>query len=82
MSLSSHNDNKKKDILILDKGPRQGLEYTLAAEKLYPINFTNKIQNFLQACIIIEQVVIYLLMVQKLLNLKQNILKLRHIPCV
>ena len=82
MSLSSHNDNKKKDILILDKGPTQGLEYTLAAEKLHPINFTKKIQNFLQACIIIEQIVIYLLMVQKLLNLKQNILKLRHIPCV
>ena len=28
-------DNKKKDILILDKSPRQGLEHTLAAEKLY-----------------------------------------------
>ena len=29
-----------------------------------------------------EQIVIYLLMVQKLLNLKQKILKLQHITCV
>ena len=31
MSSSSHIDNKKKDILILGKGPTQGLEHTLAA---------------------------------------------------
>ena len=30
---------KKKDILILGKGPTQGLEYTLTAEKIYSINF-------------------------------------------
>ena len=42
-----HIDNKKKDILIIGKGPTQTLEHTLAAEKLYSINFTkNKIQNF------------------------------------
>ena len=28
-------DNKKKDILILGKGPTQGLEHTLTAEKIY-----------------------------------------------
>ena len=33
MSLSSHIDNKKKDILILGKGPTQVLEHTLTAEK-------------------------------------------------
>ena len=33
MSSSSHIGNKKKDILILGKGPKQGLEHTLAAEK-------------------------------------------------
>ena len=32
--------NKKKDILILWKGPTQGLEHTLTTEKLYSINFT------------------------------------------
>ena len=33
MSLSSHIDNKKKDILVHGKGPTQGLEHTLTAEK-------------------------------------------------
>ena len=41
MSSSVHVDNKKKDILILGKGPTQGLDgTTLTAEKLYSINFT------------------------------------------
>ena len=30
----------KKDILVLGKGPAQGLEHTLTAKKLYSINFT------------------------------------------
>ena len=45
-SSSSHTDNKKKDILILRKGPTQGLEHTLTAEKLYSINFTKKNTKF------------------------------------
>ena len=41
MSSSVHVDNKKKDILILGKGPTQGLNRTtLTAEKLHSINFT------------------------------------------
>ena len=40
LSSSAHIDNKKKDILVLGKGPTQGLEHTLAAEKMYSINFT------------------------------------------
>ena len=40
MSSSAHVDNKKKDILILGKGPTQGLEHRLTAEKMYLINFT------------------------------------------
>ena len=32
-------DNKKKDILVLGRGPTQGLESTLTAEKMYSINF-------------------------------------------
>ena len=32
--------NRKEDILILGKGPTQGLEHTLSAEKMYSINFT------------------------------------------
>ena len=40
MSSSIHIDNKKKDILVLGRGPTQGLESTLTAEKMYFINFT------------------------------------------
>ena len=40
MSSSAHIDNKKKDILVLGKGPTQGLEHMLTAEKIYFINFT------------------------------------------
>ena len=42
MNLSTKIDNRKKDILILGKGPTQGLEHALSAEKLYSINFTEK----------------------------------------
>ena len=40
MSSFAHIDNKKKDISVLGIGPKQGLEHTLTAEKLYSINFT------------------------------------------
>ena len=40
MSSSAHIDNKKKDILVLGKGPTQGLEHPLTAEKMYTISFT------------------------------------------
>ena len=40
MSSSTKIDNRKKDILILGKGPTQGLEHTLSKEKMYSINFT------------------------------------------
>ena len=39
MSSSAHVNDKKKDILILGKGPTQGLEHSLTAEKMYSINF-------------------------------------------
>ena len=42
MSSSVHVDNKGKDILILGKGPTQGLgEHSLTAEKMYSVNFTD-----------------------------------------
>ena len=46
MSSSTKIDNRKKDILILGKGPTQGLEHTLSAEKMYSINFTENIKKF------------------------------------
>ena len=63
-------------MLVLGWGPTQGLEHTLTAEKMYSINFTEKIKSFVYVCIIMQQIVIYLLMVQKCTNLKQKILKL------
>ena len=42
MNSSVHIDNKGKDILILGKGPIQGLgEQSLAAEKMYSVNCTD-----------------------------------------
>ena len=46
MSSSAHIYNKKKDILVLEKGPTQGLEHTLTAEKMYSINFTVRKKKF------------------------------------
>ena len=40
MSSSRKIDNRKKDILILGKGPTQELEHKLSAQKMYSINFT------------------------------------------
>ena len=48
MSSYVHVDNKKKDILIVDEGPTEGLDgNTLTAEKLYLINFTEKKKEIL-----------------------------------
>ena len=46
MSSSAQIDNKEKDILVLGKGPSRGLEHTLTAEKMYPINFTVTTKKF------------------------------------
>ena len=46
MSSSAHIDNKKKDVLVLGKGPMQGLEHTLNAEKMYSTNFTETKTKF------------------------------------
>ena len=45
--ISVHVDNKKKDILILGKGPTQGLgEHSLTIEKMHSINFTKSNAKF------------------------------------
>ena len=46
MSFSAHNDNNKKDILVLGWGRTQGLEHMLTAEKMHSINFTEKNKKF------------------------------------
>ena len=47
MSSFVHVDNKGKDILILGKGPTQGLsEHSLTAEKMYSVNFTDNGEKY------------------------------------
>ena len=46
MSSPTKIDNRKKYILILGKGPTQGLEHVLSAEKIYSIDFTEHNKNF------------------------------------
>ena len=46
MSSSTKIDNRKKDILILGKGPTQGLEHTPSAGKMYSINFTKNNKKY------------------------------------
>ena len=47
MNNSAHIDNKKKDILVLGKGPTQGLDNTtLTAGKMYSPNFTVDYKTF------------------------------------
>ena len=46
LSSSTKIDNREKYFLILSKGPTQGLEHTLSAEKMYSINFTEHNKKF------------------------------------
>ena len=46
MGSSTKIDYRKKDILILGKGPTQGLGHTLSAENMYSINFTEHNKKF------------------------------------
>ena len=76
--LLKSSNNSKNSILVLGKNFTQGLNKTkIYAEKLYLINFTEKVLGC--SYTIMEIIAIYLLMVVKLLKLKQKILKLYHI---
>ena len=76
MSSSTKIDNRKKYLLILGKGPTQGLENTPSRTKIIQLILLKIIKIFVWACFIMEKTVIYLLMVQKFINLKQTILKI------
>ena len=76
MNSSIHIDNKGKDILILERGPTQGLdEKSLTAEKMYSINFTLTKKKFYLSLHYNGSNNYFFLMVQKWSNLKQKILK-------
>ena len=46
MSSSIHIDNKKKDILVLGRGPTQGLESTLTAKKCILLILQQQKRNY------------------------------------
>ena len=78
MTSSTKIDNKKKDVLILGKGPTQELgEHSLSAEKINLINYT-KVNT--KSCLSLHYnrassyLFVNLLMVQKFINLQQKIL--------
>ena len=75
MSLSVHIDNKGNNILILGKGPTQGLNHMLAAETQYSINFTRPGIKFCLSLHYSGATVSYLLMLQEHISSKQNTLK-------
>ena len=75
MTSSSHINNKKKDILVLGKGPTQGLEHTLTAEKICSINFTVTKKKFCLSLHYNGANSYLFVMVQKFKNLKQKVLK-------
>ena len=83
MSLSVHIDNKNKNILILGKGPTQGLyNTTLTGEADDSINLSGSQKRFVYTFIITEAKVFYSLIPEKYISSKQKTLKLNHIHCV
>ena len=79
MSSSVRIDNKGIDILILRKGPTQGLDDSaLTTEAIYPINFKqpDKVYN------IMEATACFLLMLQKYINSTQKTQKEKIMHCV
>ena len=77
MSSPVHVHNKKKDILILSEDPTRELDdTTLTTKKVIQLILQSIINSYVYDCIITEQIVIYLLMEKKFINLKQKIPKL------
>ena len=76
MSSSAFTNNKIKDILILGKGPAQGLDDTrFTAEAQYSLGFSRSNKNVPLSLIIMGAPVSSLLMLQKYINSKQKVLK-------
>ena len=74
MSSSVHANNKNKDILILGKGERKGLDNTiLTAEAEYSINLSRSQRKFCLSLHYNEATAFYLLMPRKYISLEQKI---------
>ena len=72
MSSSVKIDNRKKYILILGKGPTQGLEHALSIEIKYSIEFIEKTKKIDWVWIIMEQKFCNILDVPKYLMKKMR----------
>ena len=82
MSSSTKIDNRKKDILILGKGPTQGSESAISTEKLYSINFTKKNTKFYLSLHYNGANSYLFVNGKEIIKLKQKILSLLHIHYV
>ena len=77
MSCSAHIDNKNKKHISSWKGTNtKSRTYGNCRKKCIPLILLSRRKDFVWACITMEQIVTYLMMVQKFINLKQKILKL------
>ena len=66
-------DNKRKDILILCKGPTQGLDGTIfKAEAKFLLTLHNPEKDLYWVCTVMETTVSYLLMLQNYINSKEK----------
>ena len=79
MSSSTKIDNRKKGILILGKGPTQGLKHTLSAEKMYSVIFTEKNKTFYLSLHYNKENSYLFVNDTKIVKLNQKILKFFHI---
>ena len=71
MSSSVQINNKGKDILILDEGPKQGLDdTTLTTEAKYPMNFTQPNERFVLSLHYNGNNSLLFVMLQKYINSK------------
>ena len=76
MNSSAHIDNKKKVIFVLGKGPTQGLEHTLTAEKMCLINFRVTKKKFCLNLHYNEENNYFFVHGTEIINLRQKILNL------
>ena len=71
MSSSVQINNKGKDILILDEGPKQGLDNTtVTTEAKYPMNFTQPNKRFVLSLHYNGSNSLLFVMLQKYINSK------------
>ena len=83
MSSSVHIDKKGKYILILGKGPKQGLYDTiLTAEAQYSINFSISNKKFCLSLQYNESNSFLFINATKIYQFKVKDYKIKNIPCV